>query len=141
VAYEPGELKVVALSASNAPAAEAVVRTAGAPAKIELGVDRTEITADGRDLSFVTVSLRDAEGNLCPHADAEVSFAVEGAGRLVAVGNGDASSTESFQEPTRTCFGGMCVAVVGSVHGKTGEAVVSASADGLVGASVKITAR
>lgn len=63
----------------GAPATERAIRTAGAPARLELVADRTEIAADGRDLSFVTARVLDADGNLCPHADDAVTFSVEGA--------------------------------------------------------------
>lgn len=45
------------------------IRTAGEPKKIRLTPDRNTLNADGKDLSFVTVEIVDAEGNLCPLAD------------------------------------------------------------------------
>ena len=54
VTYEPGEVKVVAYK-DGEEWATSTVRTAGAPARLELAADRSTIAADGRDLSFVTV--------------------------------------------------------------------------------------
>src|SRR5690606_10538816 len=68
VPFVPGALRAVAASGS-ADSLEAVVRTAGAPAKIELVPDRSSIRADGRDLSFVTVNVLDEAGVLVPYAD------------------------------------------------------------------------
>ena len=56
-----------------------MVRTAGAPARLELVPDRQQIKADGDDISFVTVRMLDADGNECPDADQELSFTVKGA--------------------------------------------------------------
>jgi len=59
VKYEPGEVEVVAYK-NGKPWAREKVRTAAAPARIAAGADRSTVTGDGRDLSFVSVELRDA---------------------------------------------------------------------------------
>ena len=43
--------------------AEKVVRTAGKPHHIELVSNRNELTADGKDLAYVTVKVVDKDGN------------------------------------------------------------------------------
>ncbi len=68
VKYEPGTLKVVAFDKSGKPAAEKEIHTAGKPHHPELSADRNGITADGKDLSYITVSVVDKDGNLCPNA-------------------------------------------------------------------------
>ena len=113
VPYKAGELKVVGYNDGKA-VAEKVIRTASKPAGLRLDVDRSVITADGKDLSFVTVSVIDKDGNLCPTADNLIHFEVEGEGRLRAVGNGNAATTESFQVPYRKAFSGKCMAIIES---------------------------
>ena len=66
VPYEPGEVKVVAYDASGKPAEEKVIRTAGKPHHLELVADRTRLSADGKDLAYITVRVVDKDGNLCP---------------------------------------------------------------------------
>src|SRR5206468_500463 len=61
VVYEPGELRVVAYK-NGQPWAEDVVKTTGPAAQVMLKSDRDAITADGQDLSFVTVSIADKDG-------------------------------------------------------------------------------
>ena len=68
VPYSPGSLKAVAYQ-SGQPVAVDEMRTAGVPARVKLIPDRATITADGDDLSFVTVRVEDKDGNLCPAAD------------------------------------------------------------------------
>lgn len=68
VKYEPGSVKVVARKDGKV-VGEKEIRTAGEPKKIRLTPDRNTLNADGKDLSFVTVEIVDAEGNLCPLAD------------------------------------------------------------------------
>ena len=55
---------------------EKEIRTAGTPAQIRLTPDRSNLYADGRDLSFVTVEILDKDGNLCPNADNLVRFQI-----------------------------------------------------------------
>jgi beta-galactosidase len=72
------------------------------------------LLADGEDLAFVTVSLTDKQGTLIPDADDQLDFEVTGAGSFEAVCNGDATSLESFKQPTMKLFHGQLVVVVRS---------------------------
>ena len=112
VAYEPGELKVVAYDESGRKAAEQVVRTAGEPAELRLEADRLTLRSDGDDLAFVTVSLVDKDGTLIPDAADQLTFSVKGEGKYQAACNGDATSLESFTEPTMQLFHGQLVILV-----------------------------
>ncbi len=112
VVYEPGEIKVVAYDNNGRVVGEQTVRTAGKPARLSLEADRTTIAADGSDLAFITVSLRDADGTLIPDADNQLVFEVTGAGAFKAVCNGDATSLETFTTPTMRLFHGQLVLVV-----------------------------
>jgi len=114
VKYEPGTLKVIAFDSNGKSVAEEKVTTAGKPYKIVLTPDRKEITADGKDLAFVTVSVVDQNGIPCPTATNVLNFEVKGAGAFRAVCNGDATSLESFVRPTMKLFSGKLVVVVQS---------------------------
>ena len=118
VKYEPGELKVVGYDANGNAAGEEIVKTAGKPAdlKLEAWTANENLQANGDDLAFVTVSLTDAEGTLIPQADDQLTFEVTGAGTFEAVCNGDATSLESFKQPTMKLFSGQLVVVVRSAQ-------------------------
>lgn len=112
VKYEKGEIKVVVYDEQGNKAGEKTVKTAGKPAKLQLTADRSTIAADGCDLAFITVSLTDKNGTLCPDADHSLEFKVTGAASFNSVCNGDATSLEVFTEPTMKLFHGQLVVVV-----------------------------
>lgn len=138
VNYEPGTVKVVAYDKDGKAVAEKEIHTAGKPYAIELSPDRTTITADGKDLSFVTVKVVDKDGNLCPVADNEIKFKVKGAGTYCAGANGNPVSLESFQKPQMKVFSGMMTAIVRSSE-KPGTIELEATSKGLKKCTVKIT--
>ena len=115
VKYEPGEVKVVVYDADGNAAGEQIIRTAGKPADLKLDVWTEHMgTVPVCSFAFVTVSLTDAEGTLIPQADDQLTFEVTGAGQFQAVCNGDATSLESFTQPTMKLFNGKLVVVVRS---------------------------
>lgn len=138
--YEPGTVKVVAYDADGKAVATKEVKTAGKPAKIVLEADRTNINADGRDISFVNVKLVDKNGNFCATDDREISFKVTGAGTFKAVANGNPASLESFQAPKMKLFSGQLTALVQSLE-KGGTITLEASAKGVKNAKITIVAK
>ena len=137
VPYEAGELKVVALDSGNKPIREAVVKTAGSPAKIILTPDRIKVSNSGKELAFVTVSVVDDKGIVCPRAANKITFSVKGAGKLRAADNGDATSIESFADPVRSAFNGKCMAIIESTAPK-GELKLVAQSPGLGKSEISI---
>lgn len=139
VKYEPGILKVVALDGNGKPVAEEKITTAGKPHKIVLMPDKKQISADGKDLSFVTVSVVDQNGIPCPTATNALNFEVKGAGAFKAVCNGDATSLESFVKPAMKLFSGKLVVVVQSGK-KEGAVQLVVKGKGLETGNVEIVA-
>ena len=137
VPYEPGELKVVALGTENKPIKETIVRTAGNPARIILKTDRKTVSYSEKELAFVTVTVVDDKGTVCPGAANKISFSVKGAGKLKAADNGDATCLESFVDPVRSAFHGKCMAIIQSTALK-GEMKLIAKSPGLRNAEISI---
>ena len=111
VIYQPGELKVVVYDENGNKAGQQIVRTAGKPKRLVLEPERKTIKADGNDLAYITVSLVDKNGTLCPDAANRLQFTVTGAGTYKASCNGDATSLEPFTEPQMSLFHGQLVVV------------------------------
>ncbi|MGE9270970.1 MAG: glycoside hydrolase family 2 TIM barrel-domain containing protein [Verrucomicrobiales bacterium] len=136
VPYEPGELKLIASQDGNV-IAEKIVRTASEPKQVALSPDQTQLTAGSRELSYVTVEILDENGNFVPKAGNKVEFEISGPGRLVAVGNGDPLSHQSFQGDEITAFNGLALAIITGT-GEPGEIVVTATSEGLSQAKAKV---
>lgn len=141
VPYEAGELKAVGYSQGVA-SAEWLLTTAASPSEIRLVAESETISADGKSLVYITAELFDAKGHRVYHWDDDlpVHFDVTGAGRLLAVGNANPRSVESFSQGVRKTFRGRVVAVVQSIAGQTGTITLKASGKGLTAKSVIIDA-
>ncbi|MEM1582502.1 MAG: glycoside hydrolase family 2 TIM barrel-domain containing protein [Candidatus Bathyarchaeia archaeon] len=136
VIYEPGELVAIGYE-NGVETSRTVLRTAGKPAKILLKPDRNVLKAEFGDLSFITVELVDAAGNICHNATNTVYFTAYGVGSIVAVGNGNPVSEEMYVGNQRKVHEGRAMVVVRS-NGEPGEIVLTATADGIPPASVTI---
>jgi beta-galactosidase len=139
VPYEPGTLKAVGTKAGQS-AVTVEVATAGDPAAIQLSVDRETIRADRRDVGNVTVSVVDAQGRLQPDADHDITFEIQGGGKLIGVDNGDMSNMQDYKGKQKKAFHGMCLAIVQSA-GNSGQIRVTATSPGLKPATATITTR
>ena len=146
VKYEPGEIKVVAYDVNGNKADEKIIKTAGKPHHLDLEADRNSINAtpmlngepqDSPDLSFVTVSVVDKDGNLCPDAANQLSFSVSGAAKFNSACNGDATSIETFSSPTMKAFHGKLVVVI-EATATPGNAILTVKSAGLKSESIAI---
>ena len=143
VPYEDGTITAEAWDAEGQPIdlgtveGRTSVTTTGEAAELSASVDRTEIAADGAELSYITVDVTDEDGNIVPDAANNVKFTVEGEGKLVGVDNGKQDDHQSYQDDNRDAFNGQLVAIVQSTK-TAGEITVTASAEGLDPATVTI---
>ena len=138
VVYEPGEVKAVAYDEKGNAVAESVVLTAGAPAKIALSADRDAISADGDDLVYITASVVDENGTVCPLADNRLFFSVFGDGELLTTDNGDQRETESFARHDKKVLAGKVVACVRSIKDQPGKLTLKVIADGIGASEIDI---
>jgi beta-galactosidase len=140
VVYQPGTLHAVVYK-NGKPWAEDTVRTTGSPAKLLLSADRAKLAADGDDLSYVTVTVADKNGELVPRSHNRISFHLSGPGEIVATDNGDPTSLESFQSHQRNAFNGLALAIVRTRAGQGGKLVLTASAEGLGSSQITLESK
>jgi beta-galactosidase len=139
VPYQPGSLKATGYSRRKI-VNTAELKSAGKPISLKLSADRPVIRADGQDLCYFTVEVTDEFGMRNPKAENLVSFSVEGPGIIMAVGNANPVSLESFQLPQRKAWHGRCLVIVKS-EPKEGRITLRASAPDLKPAEIQIESR
>lgn len=96
VNYRPGVLLAKGYK-NGKKIIEQQVETTGDPAAVNLLADRERIKADGKDVSVVTIRVNDKKGLLMPLSSNEITFSVDGPGKIIGVGNGDPGSHEPDQ--------------------------------------------
>ena len=133
------KLEAVA-STDGKEVARFVVETAGPAVAVRLVADRAAMDGDGVDADPVTVEVVDAKGRRVPGADAEVKFALSGPGAIIGVNDGDPTNHESEKGNEHRVFHGLAQVIVQSAGG-AGNIVLQATADGLKGAELKLSAR
>jgi beta-galactosidase len=138
VPFEPGTL--TAISRKNGKKIlRKTIKTAGAPAAIKLVADRNILQNRGHDLSFITVQVTDAEGNLVPDADNLITFELSGWGKIVGVENGNPASAESSKVQYRKAYKGLCLAIVQAID--RGRIRLTAKSPGLAPATIALKVR
>lgn len=137
VPYQPGTIRAVAIT-NGKQTLEKEIHTVGEAAKLVLSADRTQITANRRDLSYIKVEVQDKDGNIVPRANNEIHFELNGPGQLVGVSNGYEASHESFKANHHKAFNGLCRAIVES-RDKPGTVSLTARSEGLESATINIS--
>lgn len=129
VDYEPGSVRAVGYNGGK-QVAEFELRTAGKPAKLMLSADKPLILNNWDDVATVTVTVTDENGVRNPEAADQVTFRIEGAGRIAAVDSADFNSHEPYQASVRRAFQGTCQALI-KATGDGGRIRLIATAPGL----------
>ncbi len=139
VAFQPGEVKVVARKDGKEIASQ-TIKTAGAPHHLVLKETYQGTLAHGaaEPTTFVELNVVDKDGNLCPNATNQVFFSVEkspsaaSAPVILGTDNGCQTSLERFTDPHRKAFFGKCVVVI------KGKGTLKAQAVDLTSASLDL---
>lgn len=120
IAYESGTIEAVSYK-NGKEVARDVRLTSGKPVALKLEADRQTISADGYDLSYVTVSAVDENGIEVPTADEMLRFSVSGEGELAGIDNGNAADSLSLKGTQKAMFSGKALGVVRSIKGRKGR--------------------
>jgi beta-galactosidase len=139
VPFAPGTLKAVG-RANGQDVCDYVLQTAGAPSRIELLPDTTQLRADGKDVGHVEFRIVDENGVRVPNADAEIKFELIGPAKIIGLGNGDLSNSENCQGDTHRAFRGRGLTILQTTT-TAGGVVLQATAPGLAPATVSLQSR
>ncbi len=137
VQYNRGELKAIGYKDGEVMLTE-VLRTSGAPHKLVLTTDKTELIADKNDSTIITVEVVDEAGNLVTDATIDIDFEISGGGTIIGTGNGDPASHEHDKKPCRKLYAGKALVIVESTF-EAGEMILKASSKDVISAEVSLT--
>lgn len=117
-----------------------MLRTAGKPTCIILKPDRSVLKTEFGGLSYVTVELVDAAGNICNHTNNNIYFTIYDVGSVLIVGNSNPVSEEMYVGNQRRIYEG-CAMVVIRANEEPGEIFLTTTTDSTPPASVVIHVR
>ena len=137
VAWQPGTLEAVSYQA-GVQSGRAVLESSTQPARLQVSVDRTQLSASGLDLAFVEVELVDQNGNLDFQADTEVTVTVEGDGVLAGFASAKPNPTQRLDSHSIRTFDGRALAVVRATG--SGSLLVTVTAPGYPQQQLDLTA-
>jgi beta-galactosidase len=124
IAYSAGELKAVGYIGGVQKASYSS-KTPGAATKLILTPDYTTLTADGSDMTSVTITAVDANGTRVPYANNTVTISLSGPGKFIG-------------EKSVQLEGGRMAFFVQSNYYQTGTVTCNVSSSGLTPASCSI---
>jgi beta-galactosidase len=139
IPYEPGILQAVGLK-DGREVCRYTLQTAGAPARVELLPDTTELHADGKDICHVEYRIVDAQGVRVPDAAPKVTFDVTGPAKILGIGNSDVNSVEDTKTNAHSAFQGRGLAILQTTTAP-GDIDIKASAPGLEAGQVTAQSR
>ncbi len=145
VKYEEGTLRAEAWTAENGTKIEDVdgrfeVKTVGPENALSAKADHTEILADGRDLSYITIDVLDANGNFVNGAEPQIDVSISGEGRILAMESGMHNDHTPYTSTSRKAMKGKLLVIAQSTD-KAGDFTVTATAPGLKPTAVKVTTK
>jgi beta-galactosidase len=137
VSYEAGMIRVVGIKGGQAVAFD-TIQTVGAPAKIVLKTDRTNLYADGDDVSNIEAYVSDAEGRHVWSATNSIEYTITGKGRSLGIASGDWKSSEYFKTTSRKAYQGRVLIPVQATM-EPGSITVTISSAGLTSGILTLT--
>ncbi|MDG5473632.1 glycoside hydrolase family 2 TIM barrel-domain containing protein [Jeotgalibacillus sp. ET6] len=135
IPFEKGKLKAIAYDEQGNVIALDKKGSFEDPVNVCLKGDKNILKADGTDLLFVEINVKDEKGNVVENATNRVEVKVTGAARLVGLDNGDSTDYDSYKGTSRRLFSGKLMAIVASGL-ESGEGVIEVTSEGLEKASL-----
>lgn len=127
--YNPGKLEAKGYNGDKEVAHYRLV-TSKSTAQAIVSADRTELKADGQDLSHITIGLTDEDGNPVQTDDRRVTVSVEGEGRFLGLDSGDLRREKTFAGNQLNTYFGKAMAVVQATR-KAGKMKVRIQVEGV----------
>lgn len=132
--YEPGEVVAVSYK-DNKEISRDVLKTTKEPSAIVLTPSKKTMLADGHDLIYVDIELRDEDGLVVPTANIELTAqlkfktqAADSCAFLAGFGSGNPITDENYTDNAAGTYKGRALAIIRSGY-EAGELIFSVSSD------------
>lgn len=140
LSYTPGVLTAVSYNSDGAEFARTELASADRVTKLCVEPEDSIIKADGKDLAFIAVGLRDSRGVLKMTSTADITVSLEGPAKLLAFGSADPCAEPEYYSGHFGTYNGRALAVIQST-GESGIIRITASADGMDSADAEIESK
>jgi len=151
VAFESGTISAKAFDEDGNDITDtcegnASVSTPGKASQLVAYSNKESIAADGSSLAYITVDVKDANGNLKTTAGNTIRFTLEGQGEIMGVDNGDQATVDKYQQQSVLfgpksaaikAYAGKALVIVRSTR-QAGGFTLKAEANNLTGSSVTV---
>lgn len=109
--YESGVLEAVSYQNGEENGRDRL-QTADSNVELSVETDRRVLKADGMDLAYLTICLKDADGNVNMQEIEEVTVNVEGSGVLQGFGSANPATENQYDNLTWETYDGYLLAVI-----------------------------
>ena len=134
--YCPGELTAISFDGEKEISRD-TLRSGGAAAGIRIRAEKENLPANGENICFATVEVVDADGNLVPYAENEMTVEVTGAAKLLAFGSARPKTEENYISASVKAYKGRALAVL-RAGAERGTATLTIRAAGLGETSLSV---
>lgn len=140
VPYEKGTLKAVEVN-NNKEGKSVVLATIGKAAALRLTADKTKLSANGQDLSYVLIELVDKKGNVVYDSQRKIQIVSKGSGSaIIASGTASPNDMHSFRSLTPTLFNGRAMVILRSDY-QPGQFELTVTSEGMKPSTIKINSK
>ena len=129
MSYCPGELTAVSCDGGKEISRD-TIRSGSAAAGLRIRAEKEKLSANGEELCFAVVEVVDADGNLVPYAENELTAEVSGAARLLAFGSARPKTEENYVSGSVKAYKGRALAVL-RAGAEVGTATLTLRSEGL----------
>ncbi|GFH42681.1 hypothetical protein Hs30E_12320 [Lactococcus hodotermopsidis] len=136
--YQTGQLLAKAYDEFGHVVAEDSVQSFSDAKTISTQLDKTILLANGEDIAFLEISMRDDKGTFVANANNWVQVEVSGAGVLIGLDNGDSTDFTEYKGNVKPLFSGKLLAMIGSTT-QSGEIQVCVKSPTLETVTLSLT--
>lgn len=130
IPYTKGILKAVAYDEHKNIIATDIKKSFGDASQICVTSDKDTLVANGVDLIYATIFMRDKKGTLVENASNRIHVSISGQGRIVGIDNGDSTDYDQYKGLSKRLFNGKLLVIIASTL-DAGSIRLTTSSEGL----------